>query len=67
MSKEWEYLAFAIEEYRKARNLTGEQVYRIFDKYNFFDYIIELYELFHIESERNLFRALDEYQARQTS
>ena len=64
MSKELKYLIFAMEEYKKAYNLSGKEVYEVFRKYDFFSYIIELYELFHIQGQQYLFEELAAYQKR---
>jgi len=64
MSKELRYLVFAMEEYKKAYNLTGKEVYEIFKKYDFFSYIIDLYELLHIQGQQYLFEELAQYQGR---
>lgn len=62
MSKELKYLIFAIEEYKTAYGLSGREVYDIFRKYDFFSYIIDLYELLHIEGTQHLLENLAEYQ-----
>jgi hypothetical protein len=63
VSDKSKYLIFCIEAYKKARGLTGEEVYSLFDEYNFFDYINEMYELLHIQGTRYLLEELDEYKA----
>jgi len=63
MGKEFKYLLFCIEEYKKARNLSGKEAYALFEKYGFFDYIIDLYEILHIQGTRYLLEELDEYRA----
>lgn len=67
MSKEVEYLLFAMEEYKREYNLSGKEVYEVFQKYNFFSYIIDLYELLHIQGQQYLFEQLAEYQKQQTA
>ena len=67
MTKELRYLLFAIEEYRQTYGLSGKEVYAIFKRYNFFSYIIDLYELLHIQGQQYLFEELAEYQKRQSA
>ena len=61
------YLLFCIEAYKKKRGLTGAQVYALFDKYKFFDYIIDFYEILHIQGTQYLLEELDEYRRHQDS
>ncbi|MDR1123213.1 MAG: DUF3791 domain-containing protein [Elusimicrobiota bacterium] len=67
MSERSKYLVFAIEAYKKARKLNGAQVYDLFNKYGFFDYITDFYETLHIQGTRYLLEELDEYQRYQDS
>lgn len=67
MTKELRYLIFAIEEYKKAYNLSGKEVYEVFTKYDFFSYIVELYELLHIQGQQYLFNELEKYRVGQTA
>jgi hypothetical protein len=62
MSREVKYLVFCMETYRHIKNMTGIQVYNHFVKYNFFEYIIDLFELLHIQGTKRLIEELDEYQ-----
>ena len=59
MSREGEYLVFAAEQYRFAKGLTGAQVAELFEKYGVSKFIIDSFELFHIESEENMIAAVD--------
>jgi hypothetical protein len=52
-----------MEVYKKERGLSGRQVYELFQKYGFDDYIMELYELLHIQGTHRLMEELDRYQA----
>ena len=65
MDKKVEYLNFCIETYKEQRNLTSAQAYKIFIKYNFNEYIIDMYELLHIQGTKRLLEELDEYQRSQ--
>jgi hypothetical protein len=51
-----------METYKQHRHLTGKQVYKKFKQYRFDEYIIDLYELLHIQGTRRLLDELDEYQ-----
>ena len=61
MSREGEYLVFAAEQYRFAKGLTGAQVAELFEKYGVSKFIMDSFELFHIESEENMIAAVDEF------
>jgi len=63
MTKEFKYLLFCIETYKKARGLSGKETYALFEKYGFLDYILDLYEILHIQGTRYLLEELDEYRA----
>ena len=65
MSREADYLVFAAEQYRFAKGLTGAQVASLFDKYGVSKFIMNSYELLHIESELNMIAAVDEFIERQ--
>lgn len=61
MSREADYLVFATEQYRHAKGLTGAEVIELFARYDVDQYILDMFELFHIESEANMILAVDEY------
>ncbi len=61
MSREGEYLVFAMEQYRFAKGLSGAEVVELFNKYGVAKFIIDSFELFHIESEVNMIAAVDEF------
>ena len=61
MNREAEYLVFAAERYRFAKGLTGAQVAELFAKYGVSKFILDSFELFHIESEQNMISAVDEF------
>jgi len=65
MSREGEYLVFATELYRHAKGLSGAEVIELFRRYGVAQYILKMYELFHIESEKNMIAAVDEFIANQ--
>ena len=61
MSREAEYLVFAAERYRFAKGLTGAQVAALFEEYGVSQFILDSFELFHIECEQNMINAVDEF------
>jgi hypothetical protein len=63
MDNQTKYLIFCMEVYKQYRRLTGKQVYEMFKKFHFDEYIIDLYELLHVQGTRRLLEDLDEYQA----
>ena len=67
MSREGEYLVFAAEQYRFAKGLTGAQVAELFERYGVSKFIMDSFELFHIESEENMIAAVDEFIERRRS
>lgn len=62
MDEKVRYLIFCMETYRQMRDMTGLQVYEHFKKYHFDEYIIDLYELLHIQGKKRMLAELDEYQ-----
>jgi hypothetical protein len=61
MDNKIKYLLFCMETYKQHRHMTGKQVYALFKKYRFDEYILDLYELLHIQGTRRLLEELDEY------
>jgi len=61
MSREADYLVFAAEQYRFAKGLTGAQLVDLFEKYGVAKFIMDSFEIFHIESEQNMIAAVDEF------
>ena len=61
MSKEGSYLVYATEQYRYAKGLSGAEVAALFAKYGISKFIMDSYELFHIECDANMIAAVDEY------
>ena len=52
---------FAAEQYRFAKGLTGVQLVELFEKYGVAKFIMDSFEIFHIESEQNMIAAVDEF------
>ena len=61
MSREADYLVLAAEQYRFAKGLTGAQLVDLFERYGVAKFIMDSFELFHIESEKNMIAAVDEF------
>jgi hypothetical protein len=61
MSREADYLVFAAEQYRFAKGLTGAQLVDLFERYGVAKFIMDSFELFHIESEKNMIAAVNEF------
>lgn len=64
MTKEDEFLAFAVEYYRQQKGLTGQEVADLFTAYGIFDLIRGNYFLYHIESPQNFVKEIDDTIAR---
>jgi hypothetical protein len=47
MSGNAEFIAYCLEEYKVAKDLTGNEVISLFKKYNIIDYIITCYGALH--------------------
>ena len=61
MSKEGDYLVFATELYRYAKGLSGAEVMALFKKYDVPRFIMDMFEIFHVERDENMIDAVDEY------
>lgn len=55
------FIAFCIEEYRVAKEMTGEQVLDLFSKYGVTDYLSECFEPLHTQSRQWLIAEIDEF------
>jgi hypothetical protein len=62
MNDREKYLLFCMETYKQHRGLSGREVYDKFQKYGFDKYVLDLYELLHIQGTRLLLEELDEYE-----
>lgn len=47
MSKEMAFTVFCLENYKIHRNLNGQEVSLLFDRYGVFEYIREFYDVLH--------------------
>ena len=60
MSKEFTFLIYCMEIQKRARKLSGKQVYDLFEKFCLFDFIIEFYDLLHVHGEQYILQDIDE-------
>ncbi|MDR2693653.1 MAG: DUF3791 domain-containing protein [Chitinispirillales bacterium] len=61
MTKEGNFIIFAIEQYKMAMNLGGKEVVELFVKHNVFERIRKSYFIYHIERERNMIDDINDY------
>ena len=47
MSDNAEFIAYCLEEYKSANDMTGKEVMALFKKYNIIDYIVTCYGALH--------------------
>jgi hypothetical protein len=60
MSKELECFVFLIERYGKARGETGAQVLEALDAAGLTEFVISMYDLYHVERTENAFADIDD-------
>jgi len=61
MTKEGNFIIFAIEQYKKTMNMQGRDVIELFQKYNIFELIRKSYFVYHIEREQNMIDDINGY------
>jgi len=61
MTKEGNYMIFAIEQYKKAMSMLGKDVIKLFEKYDVFELIRKSYFIYHIEREQNMIDDINSY------
>ena len=61
MSKELDFLVYCMEIVKRARSLSGRQVYSLFEKYNLVKFIIDFYELLHVHGEAYILEDIEDY------
>ena len=47
MTDNADFIAYCLEEYKAAKNMTGKDVIALFKKYNIIDYIVSCYGALH--------------------
>ena len=55
------FISFCIEQYKKAKGLTGEQAMKVFGKYGVLEYLEEHFEVLHTQSYQWLLEDIDEF------
>ena len=55
------FLSFCIEQYKKAKALSGANVMDIFNKYGVLDYLYEHFEILHTQNHQWLTEDIDEF------
>ena len=61
MSKEMAFTVFCLENYKIHRNLNGQEVSSLFERYGVFDYIREFYDVLHTTSHHYINNDIDIY------
>ena len=61
MSKEYTFLIYCMEIVKRARGLTGKQVYKLFKTYGLFEFVINFYDLLHIHGDKYILQDIDAY------
>lgn len=61
MSKEMTFTVFCLENYKIHRNLNGQEVFSLFERYGVFDYIQEFYDVLHTTGHRYINNDIDIY------
>ena len=61
MSKELPFMILCIEEYKKAKNLSGKEVIDLFRKYAVCEYIYRFYEALHTTGIKYIIEDIDLY------
>lgn len=55
------FLSFCIEQYKKAKNLSGEEVSKLFCQYGVLEYLEEHYKPLHSQSYQWIIEDIDEF------
>jgi hypothetical protein len=61
VTKEGNFIIFAIEQYKKAMKLQGKDVVELFKKHDIFELIRKSYFIYHIEREQNMIDDINAY------
>jgi len=61
MSKELPFLIYCLEEYKAAKGLSGKQVAGLFAKKKVMNYIVDFFEILHINGPRYIIQEIDDY------
>ena len=61
MSKEMTFAVFCLENYKIHRNLNGQEVSSLFERYGVFDYLREFYDVLHTAGYQYINHDIDMY------
>ncbi len=61
MTRRGDFLIYCVEIYKNARHLTGQEVSKLFARYDVWDYIYSCFEALHTTGENYIFEDIDLY------
>ena len=61
MSRQGEFLIYCVEIYKNAKNLTGKQVAKLFNRYGVWDYVYSCFEALHTTGANYIIEDIDLY------
>ena len=61
MDSKTKFLIYCMEIYKRTEKLTGAQVLEQFSRYNLFDYVLEFYEILHIQGVPYILQDIEDY------
>ena len=61
MSREGDFLIYCVEQYKKARHLTGRQVAELFDRYRVWEYLYSCFDALHTTGANYIVDDIDLY------
>lgn len=61
MSKETAFTVFCLENYKVHRHLSGQEVWKLFDRYGVFAYLREFYDVLHTTGHQYINHDIDIY------
>ena len=61
MDKKLEFKIFCLESYKQAHNLTGKEVYKIFETYKVLDYLDDYYDVLHSTGQKYIVEDIEKY------
>jgi hypothetical protein len=64
MGKEFDFFIYLLERYAAARNTTGGEMLQRLDNAGLTEFVIDMYELYHVERLENAFADIDELLAK---
>ena len=59
LDKEFRFFTYLIESYAQKKNKTASEVLRLLDEKNLTDYIMNMYEIYHVEAIENAYMDID--------